>query len=181
MKSASAFVVPAATLLLLLSAASLAYQASDARDATAAAQSAAVKARRDEQAASAALRAIAPAVAAAPEALRGHAEARTVNDTLATFVVAVNRQSKARSISLERITSATGQQQAYAGPAMLAREVPLTGGRVRAVRLSMQGRYGDYSQFKRFLDDLAILSAIQSLKLVGDHFEAVTEIYGVAS
>ena len=45
----------------------------------------------------------------------------------------------------------------------------------------MQGRYGDYSQFKRFLDDLATLSAIQSLKLVGDHFEAVTEIYGVAS
>lgn len=148
-----------------------------------ASRSVVAKARHDELAASTALRTIAPANASsAPEAARPHAsQARALNEALSSFIVALNRQAKARSVSLERIASAAGQQQSFAGPEALARDVPLTGGRIRAVRLSMQGRYTDFPQFKRFLDDMSTLSAIQSLKLSGDHYEAVVEIYGVAA
>ncbi len=147
-----------------------------------AAGSAVAKARHDELMASTALRAVTPAASGEVEAAGPHAApARPINDALSSFIVAVHRQGKARSVALERITSAAAQQQSFAGAEALAREVPLTGGRIRAVRLSMQGHYADYQQFKRFLDDMAYLSAIQSLKLNGDRFEAITEIYGVAS
>ncbi len=109
------------------------------------------------------------------------ARARSINDALSDFIVALNRQAKARSVVLERIGTAANQQQAaFSGPEVFAREVPMTAGHIRAVRLSLRGRYSDYPQFKRFLDDVVYLSAIQSLKLSGDHFEASTEIYGVA-
>jgi len=148
-----------------------------------ASRSAVVRAKHDELAASTALRTIAPANAtSAPGAARLHAsQARALNEALSSFVVAVNRQAKARSVFLGRIASAAGQQQAFAGTEALAREVPLTGGRIRAVRLNMQGHYADYPQFKRFLDDIAWLSSIQSLKLNGDHYEAIVEIYGVTA
>lgn len=131
-------------------------------------------ARRDARAASSALAAL-----PVPTLSRGEsAVATALNVTLAQTLVRISHQAKARTVEIERISSAS-RQQGFAGADALSAPVPLTGGRILAVRLSLNGRYTDYPSFKAFLDDLGHLAAVQSLKVTGDHFESVVEIYGV--
>jgi len=148
------------------------------RDAARSAGASLDQAKRDARAAAGAL-----AVLPAPTPSRGEvvteAVATTLNDTLAHTLVRVSHQAKARSVEIERITAAS-RQQGFAGADALSTPVPMTGGRVLAVRLSLHGRYTHYPAFKSFLDDLGHLAAIQSLKVTGDHFETVVEIYGAS-
>jgi hypothetical protein len=168
MKSASALLVPATTLLLIISAASLAFEASEAADAAAMAGAGLDRARQS-----------AGEVAAALAALPPPAGVPDVNSVLAHTLVRLQKQARARLVAIERITA--NKQQGYAGADALAAPVPMTGNRILAVRLQMHGRYADYPLFKVFLEDLGHLAAIQSLKVVGDRFEAQLEIYGVGN
>ncbi len=144
------------------------------RDAARSAGASLDQAKRDARAAAGAL-----AVLPAPTPSRGEVVTTTLNDTLAHTLVRVSHQAKARSVEIERITAAS-RQQGFAGADALSTPVPMTGGRVLAVRLSLHGRYTHYPAFKSFLDDLGHLAAIQSLKVTGDHFETVVEIYGAS-
>lgn len=103
-----------------------------------------------------------------------------VNGALALTLVRLQKQAKARSVSIERITAAN-KQQGYSGADALTTPVPMTGNRILAVRLQMQGRYADYLMFKLFIDDVGHLTSVQSLKITGDRFEATLEIYGVGN
>jgi len=103
-----------------------------------------------------------------------------VNSILAHTLVRLQKQAGARSVAIERITAAN-KQQGYTGADALTTPVPMTGNRILAVRLQMQGRYVDYPLFKLYLDDMSHLSSVQSLKVTGDRFEATIEIYGVGN
>lgn len=167
------------TLLLITSAASLAFEASEAADAAAVAGAGLDRARQSAGEAAAALAAL-PPLAGAPEPAGAEpGPAPDVNSVLAHTLVRLQKQARARLVAIERITA--NKQQGYAGADALAAPVPMTGNRILAVRLQIQGRYADYPLFKVFLDDLGHLAAIQSLKVVGDRFESQLEIYGVGN
>lgn len=173
MKYVSAFAVPAMTLLLALSAGSLALSAHGLQDAASAARTALSKEIAAERAAANALLAIRQMPT---DGMGGVAQPITV--ALTAHIDAIGRIARDQSVEIERIAT-TKTQQSYAVAAAMTQEVPMTGGKVVTARLSINGTYSHYPEFKGFLNRLAKRSAIQSIQLRASRFELTTDIYGV--
>jgi len=164
------------TLLLALSAGSLALSAHGLADKVSAARSTLVKQTAAERAAADALQAV--------RLMSAHGTgiplvgARPITATLTGEIAAIGRIAREQSVEIERVATA-GNQQGYAAASAMTQEVPMTGGKLFAVRLSVNGTYGDYHEFKAFLARLAKRGAIQSIQLRASRFELTTDIYGV--
>jgi len=102
-----------------------------------------------------------------------------ITTALTGQIDAIGRIARAQSVEIERIATASSHPQGYAAASALTQEVPMTGGKLFAVRLSVNGTYGHYPEFKDFLARLAQRGALQSIQLRANRFELTTEIYGV--
>lgn len=157
---------------MALSAGSLALSAHDLKEQAIAAHGVLSKQAAAERAAAHALEAIQPMSSTSGVA------AEPISVALAGEIEAIGRYARERSVEIERIAT-PGNQQGYTAASAMTQVIPMTNGKLIAVRLNVNGTYSDYTEFKSFLGRLARRGAIQSLQLRSTRFELTTDIYGV--